>query len=203
MDFIGGDRRDGRHEPTIDEALVLMSKQQAIKAAGGGATGPAGGTGPVGGTGVAGPTGAAGPAGIFNFANFYANMPGDNAATVAVGAAVQFPHVGPSGGTLPPTQASASTVTINASGTYEVTWQVSVTEAGQLQIALNGSGVANTVAGRATGTSQISGSTIITATVGQVLSIINPAGNSTALTITPTAGGASAVSATLTLKRLA
>jgi len=130
-------------------------------------------------------------------------MPPDNAATIAVGAAVQFPQLGPtSAGGI--TALTATTFNLAAIGTYEVTWQVSVNEAGQLEIALGGVGLPNTVVGRATGTNQIVGSTFITTnSTNSALSIINPVGNAAALTITPIAGGASAVSATLTIKRLA
>jgi hypothetical protein len=160
----------------------------------GGATGATGATG-------AGATGATG-AGVFvpSFAHFFALMPGDNAATVAVGAAVQFPQNGPTNGVA--VRASASTFTIPVAGTYKVDFQVSVTEAGQLQLAVGGTGLPDTVAGRATGTSQIAQSAVITVGAGAVLSVINPVGNSTALTITPIAGGANAVSATLTIVRL-
>lgn len=135
------------------------------------------------------------------YAMFFALMPGDNSATVAVGASVQFPQDGPANGAI--TRIDVSTFNLSAAGTYEVIWQVSIDEPGQLQLAINGTGLANTVVGRATGSSQIFGSTIITTTVSNsTLSVINPVGNSTALTITPIAGGASAVSATLTVKEL-
>ena len=169
-----------------------------------GATGSAGATGNQGATGFTGATGAAGTAGgLLAFADFFALMPGDNAATVAVGAAVSFPQNGAtSGATIART--GPTTFNLAAIGVYEVTFQVSVTEAGQLVIALNGTQQASTVVGRATGTSQIFGSTLITTTtVNTVLSINNPLLNSTALTITPLAGGANAVSATLVIKRLA
>ena len=52
-----------------------------------GPRGPIGPAGPVGETGPAGETGPVGPAGppggVLNFADFYALMPPDNAATVA------------------------------------------------------------------------------------------------------------------------
>lgn len=169
-----------------------------------GATGsPGGATGATGSPG--GATGATGPAGsAVNFASFFALMPGDNAATIAVGAPIQFPQTGPTGGGSPPTRASASTFTLPNIGVYEVTWQASITEAGQLQLALAGVGLPNTVVGRATGTNQIFGSTIINNLVaGQALSVINPAGNSTALTMTVIAGGTHSVSATLSIKQLA
>ena len=58
----------------------------------------------------------------------------------------------------------------------------------QLLLTLNGQDLDYTVAGRATGTSQIVGMAIITTTVeNSVLSVRNPAGNATALTITPLA----------------
>ena len=136
------------------------------------------------------------------FASFFALMPGDNAATVAVGAPVLFPQNGPTNGTA--TRLTSSTFNLPVVGVYEISWQVSVSEAGQLQVAIGGVGVANTVVGRATGTSQIVGKAFITTVAANsVLSIINPVGNSTALTITPIAGGASAVSATLSIKRFA
>lgn len=171
--------------------------------AGAGVTGATGPTGPTGAAGTAGTTGVTGVTGpVIGFSDFFALMPGDNASTVAVGAAVQFPQNGPTNGTA--TRATASTFTLPVIGTYEVDFQVSVTEAGQLEVAIGGVGVANTVSGRATGTSQITGRVLITTVIpNAVLSIINPVGNSTALTITPIAGGASAVSAHLVIKRLA
>ena len=133
--------------------------------------------------------------------DFYALMPGDNAATVAVGAAVQFPQSGPSNGT-DITRASASTFNLVNAGDYKVEWQVSFNEAGQLAVAINGTIVGYTVVGRATGTNQAYGTCIITAGAGVVLSIINPPGNAAALTITPIAGGTNAVSAHVVITRV-
>jgi hypothetical protein len=91
-----------------------------------------------------------------------------------------------------------------AIGIYEVTFQVSVAEAGQLVIVLNGAQILYTVVGRATGTSQIVGMALIkTVAINSILSIHNPTGNSPALTITPSAGGTHSVSAHLIIKRLA
>jgi hypothetical protein len=61
-----------------------------------GATGPIGPQGPIGETGPAGPQGSAG--GVLNYADFYALMPPDNAATVAPGTDVSFPQDGPNSG---------------------------------------------------------------------------------------------------------
>ena len=55
--------------------------------------------GPTGLTGVAGAIGTQGPSGLngsFAFADFFALMPGGNAATVGIGTDVSFPQNGPS-----------------------------------------------------------------------------------------------------------
>jgi len=136
------------------------------------------------------------------FADFYALMPPDNAATVALGSAVQFPQDGPTSGTVI-TRLDTSTFNLSAVGTYQVMFQVSVTEAGQLVLALNGAELPNTVVGRATGTSQIVGMTLVTTSVvNSTLSVRNPSGGFVALTVTPLAGGADAVSAHLVITLL-
>jgi len=81
-------------------------------------------------------------------------------------------------------------------------FQVSVTEAGQLQLTLNGAPLAYTVVGRATWTSQIIGLVIITTTINSVLTVRNPADNATALTITPLVGGTQPVSAHLVITQI-
>jgi hypothetical protein len=165
-----------------------------------GATGPRGATGVIGATGASGSTGATGPLGPSSYAEFFALMPPDNAATVAAGSAVQFPQNGPQSGTI--VRAGPSTFTLTNAGTYRVAFSVSVTEAGQLQLSLNGTPLAYTVYGRATGTSQISGEAFVTAPAGSLLSVVNPAGNSPALTITPLAGGTHASAASLIIEQL-
>lgn len=174
----------------------------------GGYTGPTGSTGPsgsTGSTGSIGPTGATGAIGAsgLGFAHFFALMPGDNAATIALGTPVSFPQDGAVSLASPPTRSGPGVFILPSIGIYEVSFQVSVAEAGQLAVRLNGVQIASTVAGRATGTSQISNNVFVTTTtINETLEIINPAGNSAALTITPSAGGASAVSASLTIKRI-
>jgi BclA C-terminal domain len=128
-------------------------------------------------------------------------MPPDNAATVAPGTAVSFPQDGSTSGAI--TRASATTFTLAAIGTYEVSFQVSVDEAGQLELSLDGLAIPSSVVGRATGTSQLVGDSLVTTTsANETLSVLNPAGNSTALTITPLAGGTNPVSASLVIKQL-
>lgn len=172
-----------------------------------GATGAAGTNGTTGATGATGATGLIGAAGtngtnaVSDFAEFYALMPGDNAATIATGGDVNFPQNGPTNGTI--SRLSSNQFNLPAIGTYIVSWQVSVDEPGQLVIALNGVEQASTIVGRATGTSQIVGYTLITTTtINTILSVQNPSGNPSALTITPMAGGTHSVSATLVIMQI-
>ena len=169
-----------------------------------GATGVAGIAGPAGPTGATGVTGATGAAGgVLGFADFFALMPPDNAATVAPGTDVSFPEDGPTSGTTI-TRTGPSSFNLAAIGTYQVLFQVSINEAGQLILTLNGADLAPTVVGRATGTSQIVGVALVQTTViNSILTVRNPAGNSTALTITPLAGGTRPVSAHLVITQLA
>jgi len=148
-------------------------------------------------------TGATGATGVLNFADFYALMPPDNAVTVAVGSDVDFPEDGPtSGATI--TRLTASSFSLGSIGTYQVLFQVSVDEAGQLILTLNGADLAYTVVGRATGTSQIVSMALVTTTVvNSILTVRNPVGNPTALTITPLAGGTRPVSAHLVITQIA
>ena len=165
-----------------------------------GLQGPTGPQGPVGDTGAQGPQGL--PGGVLSYADFYALMPPDNAATVAPGTDVSFPQNGPIANTnigrLGP-----SSFNLGPIGTYQILFQVSVTEAGQLILTLNGQDLTDTVAGRATGTSQIVGMSVVTTTaVNSVLTVRNPAGNAAALTITPLAGGTRPVSANLVITQI-
>lgn len=166
-----------------------------------GPTGPAGPPGPVGATGATGPAG-----GIIAFADFYALMPPDNAATVAPGGAVDFPNDGPTSG-IGIIRTGAGTFNLADIGVYQIFFQVSVTEAGQLVLTLDsGAGaqeLAYTVVGRATGTSQIIGMALVqTSVINSILTVSNPVGESTALTITPLAGGIDPVSAHLVITRI-
>ena len=166
-----------------------------------GATGAAGATGADGADGATGATGAA--ALTADFAEFFALMPPDNIPTIAVDAPVLFPQDGPtSGGGI--TRTGAGSFNLAEIGTYRVLFQVSVDEPGQLLLYVDGAEVPHTVVGRATGTSQIVGQSLITTTVvDSVLEVRNASGNSTALTITPIAGGTHPVSASLIIERLA
>ena len=159
-------------------------------------------TGPAGDVGPSGPTGASGSSGILNFADFYALMPPDNSASVAPGTDVSIPQDGPNSGSEI-TRMGTSSFNLAQIGSYQVLFNVGVTEAGQLILSLNVEDLDYTVVGRATGTSDIVGISIITTTeVNSILTVRNPAGNSTALTITPLAGGTRPVSAHLVITQI-
>ena len=175
-----------------------------------GPRGPIGPMGPIGPQGQPGPVGPAGPQGIqgevgpqgpaggvLSYADFYALMPPDNAATVAPGADVIFPQNGPIGGTKI-TRIGVDSFELGPIGTYQVLFEVSVTEPGQLILTSNGVDLDNTLAGRATGTSQIVGMALVqTTTENTVITLRNPTGSPAALTITPFAGGTRSASAHL------
>ncbi len=121
--------------------------------------------------------------------------PTDYAATIAVKTSagtgrVPFPQTGPDSGAGVRVDASSFTL---APGTYRVTATVHTTEPGQLELELNGAAVDNSNFGNANPTSGghpiiVDAIVTVPAGPGQVLAVINPAGNSTALTITPADG---------------
>jgi hypothetical protein len=128
-------------------------------------------------------------------------MPTDNAATVAPGTDVSFPQDGPASGTI--VRTGPSSFELSEIGTYQILFQVNVNEAGQLILTLNGADLDYTVVGRATGTSQIIGIALVETTeIDSILTVRNPAGNSTALTVTPLAGGTRPVSAHLVIMQI-
>jgi hypothetical protein len=164
-----------------------------------GAAGTNGTNGTPGVQGDPGIQGPAGPAGSFQYAEFYAVMPSDNAATVASGTALLFPQDGPNSGLI--SRGSSSTFVLTTVGTYRVAFSASITEAGQLQLALNNVGIAYAAFGRATGTSLIAGEAFITTTsASAVLSVKNASAG--VVTLTPLAGGPVPVTAYLIIQKL-
>ena len=128
-------------------------------------------------------------------------MPTDNATIIPAGTDVQFPSDGPASGTI--ARSTATQFTLPNIGIYEVNFQVSITEAGQLVVTLNGTELLYTVVGRLTGTSQIVGVCLVqTILDNSLLSIRNPLGSLIPLTVTALAGGTDPVSAHLVIKRV-
>ncbi len=170
-----------------------------------GASGSAGSQGPQGPAGSTGNTGPTGPAGtVLAFSEFYAMVPSDDAGSVLPGSSVGFPEAGPTDGSddIGQIPESSTTFFLRALGTYQVTFQVSVDEAGQLELELNLLPQSYTVVGRDTGTSQITETALITATANSSLSVINPSADPDSLTLSPSAGGDLSVSASLIIEQL-
>lgn len=157
--------------------------------------------------GIQGPQGLPGIDGrnaILNFAEFYSIVPRNNPQIIAVGSPVAFEQNGPTsiGSTI--TRLSPGTFNIGAIGTYEIIFQVSISEPGQLIVVINSAQIIKNCVGRETGNSQIVGNVLITiSTINSIISINNPTGNSSSLTVTPNAGGNFPVSCNLIIKQIA
>jgi hypothetical protein len=186
-----------------------------------GATGPTGATG-IGATGPtgAGTTGPTGPGGYLDYAMFYALVPQTSPyPTFGYGDPLAFDYVGlamaGTGITLNSGGSPAGTsYNLAVAGIYEVYWEADITCAGlgvQLQVALNGipvaySGHSYTTVSVSNSPIQISGDVLIQTTVADTtLTILNPAGNSTAIAYTPpTATGlTNTIAEILLIKRIA
>ena len=188
-----------------------------------GATGADGADGADGATGVQGDEGATGATGatgdtILAASEFFGLTAGtgnpgptDYAATIparttAGTGRVPFPQdVSTSGGIV---RVDDSSFLLPDVGTYLVMFRVHTTEPGQLQIELNGFAIPYTLAVNMNPTSgghPIVGTSLLTTTlVNAVIAIINPDGNSPALTITPADGASTHANAqTLTVLRIA
>jgi hypothetical protein len=112
---------------------------------------------------------------------------------IAIGAAIPFQNTGSTNGVIVPQGASTTVFVLPAIGTYLVQFQASITEDGpgsaQLALSINGVIDLTTVVGRATGTDQVIGKSLVTTTAANTtISVINPANNTTALTLTPASG---------------
>lgn len=175
-----------------------------------GATGPAGPTGATGAQGPQGPQGETGaqgpqgvPGGVLAYADFYALVPPDNEDSIEPGEDIAFPRNGAilntNIGRLSNTEFILGPV-----GSYLVLFTVPITESGQIVLTLNDTELLYAAFGRTTGTSQIVGNTIITTTsANSILTLRNPTGNNTDLTLTDVAGGDLSVTAHLTIIQIA
>jgi len=169
-----------------------------------GAPGPPGAAGPPGPTGEAGPPGANGTDAFLDYADFYALMAPDNPSVVAPGRDVEFPNDGPAKPATAITRVSATEFQLGPKNAiYEVAFFVTVQEMGQLVLTLNSVEQPTTVTGRDNGKDYIEATLLIQTTDdSQLLTVRNPAAASGSLTITPSAGGTSPVSAHLTIIQL-
>jgi hypothetical protein len=130
-------------------------------------------------------------------------MPPDNSVTVAPGTDVSFPQNGVIANTNI-TRTGASSFALMPTGTYQILFQVSINEPGQLVLTLNGQELSYTVVGRLAEASQIVGMAIVTTTTSNsIITVRNPQSAQTPLTITPVAGGTEPASAHLVITQLA
>lgn len=168
-----------------------------------GATGATGATGPQGPQGEIGPQGPRGlPGGVLSYADFYATMPTDNATAITPGTDVAFPQ----NGVIANTNIGRTSDTeflLNATGTYFVMWNASISEAGQLVLTANDTELAYTVVGTGDGLDELVGFTIVNTTVPTTITVRNPANSTTDVTLTANAGGTDPVSAHLTIVQIA
>lgn len=172
--------------------------QGIVEASGGGSSG-AGSFGPS--------------ASFFGTTTGTGSLGNDYAGTVAVKTAagtgrLPFPRAGASVPLVNGiTAIDSSSFNLAAVGTYQISWVVATTEPAQWQVELNGTAVANTIVvdqNPTAGGHPLTGDFLITTTTpNSVVAIINPAGNATALTITPSDGNLThAQSPTLTITQI-
>lgn len=136
-----------------------------------------------------------------SFLDAYAVMPPDNGTTVAVGSDVSFNRIAATSASdiVPLT---ASSFTLGPIGVYQIMFNVGFDGSGQLILTVNNVPQAQTVVGKLT-TGYCSGSFIIATTVvNSVVTVRNPTGNPSALTISASLGGTKPASAHLMITRL-
>lgn len=168
-----------------------------------GATGATGATGPQGPQGEIGPQGPRGlPGGVLSYADFYATMPTDNAAAITPGTDIAFPQ----NGVIANTNIGRTSDTeflLNATGTYLIMWNATITEAGQLVLTANDTELSYTVVGTGDGLDELTGFTILNIVTPTTITVRNPVNNTTDVTLTPNAGGTDPVTARLTIVQIA
>lgn len=168
-----------------------------------GPRGPMGPAGPQGPQGIPGPQGPAGTAGVISFANFYALMPPDNAAPIAVGGDVAFPRTAASGGT-DITRLSDTSFNLATAGSYLVSFNATPNGAGRLVLTLNGAELPYTVTSNGATGVEMAGTAIVTVTEpDSVLTVRNPAGATAPITLTATPAAGTPISANLIIAKLA
>ena len=147
------------------------------------------------------PVPPAAPLGIF--ADYYALAPTDNATAIAAGEAVDFPR-GSASDYFAISRIDDSTFNLAKPGAYLVMFNVGTDTPGQLELTLNGSPLSYTVAGADAADSQINGLAVVTTTLpNSTLSVINPAGNTSEVTVTQNSGGSAPSSSHLIIVKLA
>jgi hypothetical protein len=146
-----------------------------------GPIGPVGPIGPIGADGLPGPIGPAGIPALSNFADFYGLMSNtiinDNPDAIAPGSAVNFPKplINTYGTIQRLNGTNPNSFSLPPNGVFEITFQVTVQNTGELVIVLNGQEQAMTVVGKSGGGTLVGVSIITTPPINSsTLSINNP-----------------------------
>lgn len=148
-----------------------------------------------------GTNGTNGISGVIDFASFYALKPNDNFSPIPGGVAIAFPHQGPTHPSSNIYMFFTNVFVITNTGSYEFTYYLSVTEACQIALELNGVVDPNTVSGRATGTNYAYGKLILDITTPfTLISVVNA--GLIPLTVTGNAGGTQVSSSYFNIKQL-
>lgn len=128
-------------------------------------------------------------------------------ATVAVGAPFPFDSDGPvSAGfshQASPIPGTSAPITILNAGIYKVDFTVTVAEARQIALYLNGVVVPSTIYGQATGTSVTTGVALIEASAGDELTLRNHLSAAALTLVTPSGGSEDNVTNSLTILKIA
>lgn len=104
--------------------------------------------------------------------------------------------------TASPVVATSAPITILQAGTYRVEYSVTVAEARQIALYLNGAVVAGTIYGQATGTAVTTAFAIITAAANDVLTLRNHLSAAALTLVTPSGGTASNTTNSLLIEKL-
>lgn len=128
-------------------------------------------------------------------------------ATVAIGAPFPFDTDGPTNPALyahtaSPVVATSAPITILQAGRYRVDYSVTVAEARQIALYLNGAVVPSTIYGQATGTAVTTAFAIIDAAANDVLTLRNHLSAAALTLVTPSGGTAENTTDSLLITRL-
>jgi len=139
---------------------------------------------------------------VASYADFYALMPSDNPCPIYPGCAVEFPNDGTISGTEI-SRICSKRFNLASAGTYQVSFDISISGRAQLALELDGNVLPETVVGRSEHCTQLSGTFLVTTTQpNQVLSVNNPPSECHSDCITPYAGGNLPVSAHLVIIKM-
>ena len=164
-----------------------------------GGTGNTGAQGITGNNGAVGNTGPAGSNGVSGYAYYY-NVA---ARTVAIEADVIFDTNGLNSPVPIATHtAGTAVITIASTGTYKVSFIVSATEPGQVAVFLNGALVAGSIYGSGAGTQQNNGQVILSASMGDLITVRNHSSSAALGLPTPIGGTQASVNASIMLEKL-